>query len=86
MSGWGERYCNNVYYVKNKPPSMRTCSSTPPKQNQDNVKEHNRTHHFHNYHENNVPPCKNTRLHISAERYTGFIPNTGVYFSYDINL
>ncbi len=45
--GWGERYCNNVNYVKNnvifKPPSMRACSSTPPKQNQDFVKEHNRT-------------------------------------------
>ncbi len=45
--GWGERYCNNVNYVKNnaifEPPSMRTCSSTPPKQNQDFVKEHNRT-------------------------------------------
>ncbi len=25
-------------------PSMRACSSTPPKQNQDFVKEHNRTH------------------------------------------
>ncbi len=45
--GWGERYCNNVTYVKNnvifEPPSMRACSSTPPKQNQDFVKEHNRT-------------------------------------------
>ncbi len=44
--GWGERYCNNVNYVKNnvifEPPSMRACSSTPPKQNQDFVKEHNR--------------------------------------------
>ncbi len=43
MSGWGERYCNNVNYVKNnvifEPPSMRACSSTPPKQNQDFVKE-----------------------------------------------
>ncbi len=40
-------YCNNVNYVKNnvifEPPSMRACSSTPPKQNQDFVKEHNRT-------------------------------------------
>ncbi len=26
-----------------KPPSMRACSSTPPKQNQDFVKEYNRT-------------------------------------------
>ncbi len=47
MRGWGERYCNNVNYVKNnaifKPPSMRACSSTPPKQNQEFVKEHNRT-------------------------------------------
>ncbi len=47
VSGWGERYCNNVNYVKNnaifEPPSMRACSSTPPKQNQDFVKEHNRT-------------------------------------------
>ncbi len=47
VSGWGERYCNNVNYVKNdaifKPPSMRACSSTPPKQNQDFVEEHNRT-------------------------------------------
>ncbi len=45
--GWGERYCNNVNYVKNnaifEPPSMRACSSIPPKQNQDFVKEHNRT-------------------------------------------
>ncbi len=44
--GWGERYCNNVNYVKNnaifEPPSMRACSSTPPKQNQDFVKEHNK--------------------------------------------
>uniref|UniRef100_A0A672PZA4 Talin-1-like n=1 Tax=Sinocyclocheilus grahami TaxID=75366 RepID=A0A672PZA4_SINGR len=34
-----EKYCNNVNYVKNnaffEPPSMRACSSTPPKQNQD---------------------------------------------------
>ncbi len=41
------RYCNKVNYVKNnaifEPPSMRACSSTPPKQNQDFVKEHNRT-------------------------------------------
>ncbi len=47
VSGWGERYCNNVNDVKNKAifesPSMRACSSTPPKQNQDFVKEHNRT-------------------------------------------
>ncbi len=47
VPGWGERYCNNVNYVKNnayfKPPNMRACSSTPPKQNQDFVKEHNRT-------------------------------------------
>ncbi len=46
-SGWGERYCNNVNNVKNnvifEPPTMRGCSSTPPKQNQDFVKEHNRT-------------------------------------------
>ncbi len=46
VSGWGERYCNNVNNVKNnvifEPPSMRACSSTPPKQNQDFVKEHNR--------------------------------------------
>uniref|UniRef100_A0A673GGR6 Voltage-dependent L-type calcium channel subunit alpha n=1 Tax=Sinocyclocheilus rhinocerous TaxID=307959 RepID=A0A673GGR6_9TELE len=39
--------CNNVKYVKNnvffEQPSMRACSSTPPKQNQDFVKEHNRT-------------------------------------------
>ncbi len=45
VSGWGERYCNNVNYVKNyvifEP--MRACSSTPPTQNQDFVKEHNRT-------------------------------------------
>ncbi len=42
-----ERYCNNVNYVKNnaifEPPSMRACSSTPPKQNKVFVKEHNRT-------------------------------------------
>ncbi len=47
LSGWGESYCNNVNYVKNnvifEPPSMKACSSTPPKQNQDFVKEHNRT-------------------------------------------
>ncbi len=47
MPGWGERYCNNVNYAKNnvifEPPSMRACSSTSPKQNQDFVKEHNRT-------------------------------------------
>ncbi len=47
VSGWGERNCNNENYVKNnaifEPPSMRACSSTPPKQNQDFVKEHNRT-------------------------------------------
>ncbi len=47
VQGWGERYCNNLNYVKNnaffKQPSMRACSSTPPKQNQDFVKEHNRT-------------------------------------------
>ncbi len=33
VSGWGERYCNNVNYVKNnaifEPPSMRSCFSTP---------------------------------------------------------
>ncbi len=47
VPGWGERCCNNVNYVKNntffESPSMRACSSTPPKQNQDFVKEHNRT-------------------------------------------
>jgi len=47
VSGWGERYCKNVNYVKNnaifKPPLLRACSSTPPKQNQNFVKEHNRT-------------------------------------------
>ncbi len=47
VPGWGEKYCNNVNYVENnaifKPPSTRACSSTPPKQNQDFVKEHNRT-------------------------------------------
>ncbi len=47
VSGWRERYCNHVNYVKNnvifEPPSMRACSSTPPKLNQDFVKEHNRT-------------------------------------------
>ncbi len=41
VSGYGERYCNNENYVKNnaifEPPSMRACSSTPPKQNQDFV-------------------------------------------------
>uniref|UniRef100_A0A672PUS4 Paired amphipathic helix protein Sin3a n=1 Tax=Sinocyclocheilus grahami TaxID=75366 RepID=A0A672PUS4_SINGR len=39
MPDWGERCCNNVKYVKNnvffEQPSMRACSSTPPKQNQD---------------------------------------------------
>ncbi len=43
----GREYCNNVNYVKNyaifEPPSMRSCSRTSPKQNQDFVKEHNRT-------------------------------------------
>ncbi len=38
VSGWGERYCNNVNYVKNnvifEPPSMRAYSSTP----QNNIK------------------------------------------------
>ncbi len=47
VPGWGERYCNNENYVKNnaifEPPSMRACSITPPKQNQNFVKEHNRT-------------------------------------------
>ncbi len=47
VPGWGERYCNNVNYVQNyaifEPPSMRACSSTPPKQNKDFAKEHNRT-------------------------------------------
>ncbi len=47
VSGWGERYCNNVNNVINnvifEPPCMRACSSTPPKQNQDFIKEHNRT-------------------------------------------
>uniref|UniRef100_A0A673IDE7 Pleckstrin homology domain-containing family H member 2-like n=1 Tax=Sinocyclocheilus rhinocerous TaxID=307959 RepID=A0A673IDE7_9TELE len=41
------RCCNSVKYVKNntffEQPSMRACSSTPPKLNQDFVKEHNRT-------------------------------------------
>ncbi len=44
---WGERYCNNVNYVKNnvifEPPSMRACFSTPPTQNQDFVKGYNMT-------------------------------------------
>ncbi len=39
--------CNNVNNVKNnvifEPPSIRACSSTPPKQNQDFVQEHNMT-------------------------------------------
>uniref|UniRef100_A0A8C1RN26 Beta-1,4-N-acetyl-galactosaminyl transferase 2, tandem duplicate 1 n=1 Tax=Cyprinus carpio TaxID=7962 RepID=A0A8C1RN26_CYPCA len=47
MPDRGERCCYNVKYVKNnvvfEQPSMRACSSTPPKQNQDLVKEHNRT-------------------------------------------
>ncbi len=47
VSGWGDRYCNNVNYVKKKkwfePPKMRACYSTPRKQNQDFAKEHNRT-------------------------------------------
>ncbi len=41
------RDSNNAIYVKNdvifEPPSMRACSSTPPKLNQDFVKEYNRT-------------------------------------------
>ncbi len=41
VSGWGERYCNNVNYVKNNaifaPPNMSACSSTPLKQNQNFV-------------------------------------------------
>ncbi len=61
VSGWGERYCNNVNYVKNnaifKPPSMRACSSTPQKQNQNFVKEHNRT------------PLK-LPLHLSGKKYS----------------
>ncbi len=40
-------FCNNVNYVKNnaifEPPNVRACSRTPPKLNQDFVKEHNRT-------------------------------------------
>ncbi len=44
---WGERYCNNVNYVKIndifEPPKMRACSRTPPKLNQDFVNKHNRT-------------------------------------------
>ncbi len=51
--GWGERNCNNVNYVKNKaifkPQSTSAWSSTPPKQNQDFVKEHNRTPLSSNY-------------------------------------
>uniref|UniRef100_A0A672LFP9 Serine/threonine-protein kinase ATR n=1 Tax=Sinocyclocheilus grahami TaxID=75366 RepID=A0A672LFP9_SINGR len=47
MPDWGERCFNNVKYVKNnvffEQPIMRACSTTPPKQNQDFVKEHNRT-------------------------------------------
>ncbi len=47
VSGWGECYYNNVNNVKNnaifEPPSMGSCSNTLPKQNQDFVKEHNRT-------------------------------------------
>ncbi len=50
VSGWGERYCNNVNYVKYnaffEPPSMRACTSTPTKQNQDfkiKTKQYNRT-------------------------------------------
>ncbi len=47
VSGWGERYSNHLNYVKNntifEPPSTRAYSSTPPKQNQDFVKRHNRT-------------------------------------------
>ncbi|PWG73470.1 hypothetical protein DF186_22910, partial [Enterococcus hirae] len=43
----GDMYCNSVNYVKNnvffEPPSIKACSSTPPKQNQDFVKEHNMT-------------------------------------------
>ncbi len=42
VPGWGESYCNIVNYVKNnvifEPPSMKACSSTPPKQNQDFLK------------------------------------------------
>ncbi len=46
VSGWGKRYCNNVNNVKNNAIfffNNRACSSTPPKQNQHFVKEHNRT-------------------------------------------
>jgi len=47
MPDWGERCCNNVKYVKNnvffEQPSIRVCSSTPPKQNPDLVKVYNRT-------------------------------------------
>ncbi len=35
VPGWGERYCNNVNYVKNNAifvqPSMRACSNYTPK-------------------------------------------------------
>ncbi len=58
MSGWGESYCNNVNYVKNyaifESPKMRACSSTPPKQNQDFVKEHNITPLIHTFIPKNV--------------------------------
>ena len=41
MADWGERCCNNVKYVKYNvffaQPSVRSFSSTPPKQNQDFV-------------------------------------------------
>ncbi len=37
VSGWGERYCNDVNYLKNNE------FFEPPKQNQDFEKEHNRT-------------------------------------------
>ncbi len=47
VPGWRERYCNNLNYVKNnaffEPPSMRACSSTPTKQSQNFVSEHNKT-------------------------------------------
>ncbi len=48
VSGWGERYCNNVNYVKNNVIFQTTKHEShvlvhPPKQHQDFVKEHNRT-------------------------------------------
>ncbi len=62
VPGWGERYCNNVNYVKNIVIfNVLVCSSTNPKQNQDFLKEHNRTPLIHN---NKCRYCQTVFQHV----------------------